>query len=231
MPYTYKHPHPSVTADAVVFGLRDGELNVLLIQRRSPPYESCWALPGGFVEIDEDLGDAVQRELQEETGITGIVFEQLGAFGAPKRDPRERVISVAYFGLTNIANHAARESSDAKAVEWFLVKKLPRLAFDHQEILQAALRRLRQKARLGPIGLGILPKKFSLAEIQGLYEAILERKINGKFFRRNLLRSETVAAARGPTHHSKAKGKVHLYRFDRTAYRHAMSAGIGLGPF
>jgi 8-oxo-dGTP diphosphatase len=230
MPFTYKHPHPSVTADAVVFGLRDGELNVLLIQRRAPPYESSWAFPGGFVEIDEDPCDAVQRELQEETGIMGICFEQLGAFGAPHRDPRERVISVAYLGLTNIAAHPTQEASDAKAVAWFRLNKLPRLAFDHAEILWLALRRLRQNTCVAPIGLGVLPAKFSLSEIQGLYEAILGRTINMRSFRRNLLRSK-IAVEAPAGRKGLLKPDARLFRFDRSAYRHAMLAGTGLGPF
>ena len=227
MRYTYKYPHPAVTADAVVIGFGGGELSVLLIQRRAAPYKSYWAFPGGFVEIDEDPGVAVQRELQEETGITGIGFEQLGAFGAPHRDPRERVISVAYLGLTNIANHVAREADDAKAVAWFPVRKLPRLAFDHRDILRSALLRLRIKARFEPIGLRLLPALFSWAEIQALYDAILGRTLDTATFRRKLLRTGVVVAARSArTRPTERSGR--LYRFDRRACRRATLAGFVL---
>lgn len=141
MPYTYDYPHPAVTVDAVVFARSADGLEVLLMQRRSAPHEGKWALPGGFVEIDESLDDAARRELAEETGLSGVELKQLHAFGAPERDPRERVISVAYFGMVKKQDHALRAASDAADARWFPVTALPPLAFDHAQIIALALTR------------------------------------------------------------------------------------------
>ena len=143
--YTYKYPHPAVTADCAVFGLSGEELRVLLIQRRSEPYRNSWALPGGFVEAAEDLHEAALRELKEETGIDKIEIEQLGAWGAPGRDPRERVITVAFCSIVKISEQSVISGSDAGDAGWFPVGNLPELAFDHGDIIKAAIRRLRLK--------------------------------------------------------------------------------------
>src|SRR5688572_8203313 len=124
MSYTYKHPHPAVTVDGVVFGFDDADLKLLLIQRKVDPFKGKWALPGGFVRPDEDLEAAVRRELADETGITRLYLEQLFSFGDPKRDPRERVISVAYYALVKLADHQLRAASDAVDVAWFPVAEL-----------------------------------------------------------------------------------------------------------
>ena len=140
--YCYEYPHPAVTVDAVVFGRGGGELKVLLIQRDRAPFRGKWAIPGGFLEMDESLDEAARRELKEETGIGEIELEQVGAFGSPKRDPRERVISVAYVGVVKLAGLDVQAADDARKAEWFSVRKLPALAFDHAEIIEAALKRV-----------------------------------------------------------------------------------------
>lgn len=144
--YCYPHPHPAVTADAVVLAQTDGNLSVLLIQRARAPYARCWALPGGFIGIEEDLEAAAQRELREETGITGLRLAQLGAWGRPGRDPRERVISVAFYTVVPGPPPAPRAGDDALAASWFDVKALPPLAFDHAEIIEAAIARCSRPA-------------------------------------------------------------------------------------
>ena len=142
MPYTYAHPHPAVAVDIALFADgRDGP-QILLIRRAEAPFEGCWALPGGFVEIDEDLDTAAARELAEETGIRGIRLDQLYAFGQPDRDPRERVISVAYTGLVQAADTTVKAASDAADVRWFALDSLPALAFDHAEIIAMVRARL-----------------------------------------------------------------------------------------
>jgi 8-oxo-dGTP diphosphatase len=140
--YTYEYPHPAVTVDAVVFTVRDGALHVLLIERAREPFKGAWALPGGFVDIDERLEDAVARELREETGLDGVELEQLHTFGDPGRDPRERIITVAYFGTVPSDATEPRAASDAAAARWFPVERLPALATDHGTIIATACKRL-----------------------------------------------------------------------------------------
>src|ERR1035437_6032532 len=150
MPHTYEYPRPSVTVDAVVFGFDDQDLKVLLIQRAVQPFLNKWALPGGFVLMEESLEKAVRRELKEETGIENVYMEQLYTFGDPGRDPRGRVISVAYYGLVKLADHHVPAAPDASNAAWFPVAELPPLAFDHDQILETAHRRLQAKVRYQP---------------------------------------------------------------------------------
>lgn len=225
MPFTYEYPHPAVTVDGVVFGFDDADLKVLLIQREAAPYKMRWALPGGFVNIDEDLDAAVRRELEEETGITQLYLEQLYTFGAPKRDPRERVISVAYYALVKLADHKVRAASDARNVAWFPVADLPALAFDHEEILDVALRRLKGKIRYEPIGFELLPEKFPLSELQRLYETILEQPLDKRNFRKKIL-SMGLLADTEEIQQDVAHRAARLYRFDEAAYRRLKKAGF-----
>ncbi len=225
MPHTYEHPHPAVTVDGVVFGYDDADLKVLLIQRDLAPYRGKWALPGGFVDIDEDLEAAVRRELEEETGLTELYLEQLYTFGAPKRDPRERVISVAYYALVKLVDHAVRAASDARNVAWFPVADLPALAFDHEEILETALTRLKGKIRYEPIGFELLPDKFPLSELQRLYETILEQPLDKRNFRKKLLGMGLLADT-GAIQQDVAHRAARLYRFDEVAYRRLRKRGF-----
>ncbi len=147
MLYKYKYPRAALSVDCVVFG-RDGKhLKVLLIQRGQEPFKGCWALPGGFVNLDETLDEAARRELREETSLTKVPLDQLQAFSALHRDPRERVVSVAFYALVQVSEHRAKAGDDAASVQWCPVSKLPRLAFDHADILRTALARLRGKAK------------------------------------------------------------------------------------
>ena len=225
MPYTYEYPHPAVTVDAVVFGYDDADLKVLLIQRDGSPYRSRWALPGGFVNINEGLEDAVRRELEEETGITRLYLEQLYTFGEPKRDPRERIISVAYYALVKLVDHSVRAASDARNVAWFPVADLPQLAFDHEEILDVALRRLKAKIRYEPIGFELLPQKFPLSELQRLYETIIEQPLDKRNFRKKIL-SMGLLADTDEIQQDVAHRAARLYRFDEPAYRRLKKAGF-----
>ncbi len=225
MSFTYKYPHPAVTVDGVVFGYDEADLKVLLIQREQEPYRLRWALPGGFVNIDEGLDDAVRRELEEETGITRLYLEQLYTFGAPKRDPRERVISVAYYALVKLADHAVRAASDARNVAWFPVADLPKLAFDHEHILEMGLRRLKGKIRYEPIGFELLPEKFPLSDLQRLYETILEQPLDKRNFRKKIL-SMGLLADTDEIQQDVAHRAARLYRFDESTYRRLKKAGF-----
>ena len=225
MTYTYDYPRPSVTVDCVVFGFDEGDLKVLLIRRDLDPHRGKWALPGGFVNMDESLDDAALRELREETGIPKLYLEQLYTFGEPKRDPRERVISVAYYALVKLAAHTVRAASDARKVAWFPVADLPALAFDHEEIVEVALRRLKGKIRYEPIGFELLPEKFPLSELQRLYETILEQPLDKRNFRKKII-SMGLLADTDEIQQDVAHRAARLYRFDEPAYRRLKKAGF-----
>jgi 8-oxo-dGTP diphosphatase len=190
--YQYEYPHPAVTADVVVFTIRHEELKVLLIKRAEDPYAGSWALPGGFVDIDEGLEAAATRELREETGVEGVYLEQLFTFGEPGRDPRERVITVAYYALIPSDRLQLRAATDAEAVGWFGMAELPELAFDHGTILDMALERLRAKLDYSTIALQFMPAEFTLTELQAVYEQILGEAVDKRNFRKRILALEAI---------------------------------------
>ena len=216
MAYTYEYPRPALTVDCVVFGFDGAELQVLLIRRALEPFFDKWALPGGFVDMDEDLEPAARRELEEETGLKSIFLEQLYTFGTPGRDPRGRVVSVAFYALVRPDQHPAKGDSDASEAAWHPVGQLPPLAFDHDLILEKAIERLRGKIRYQPIGFELLPKKFSLTQLQSLYEAILGRTIDKRNFRKKLLAFDFLFPLDDFT--TGAHRPARLYRFDRRKY-------------
>lgn len=183
-PYCYRYPHPAVTADVVLFTIRDGRLQLLLIRRGGEPFKGHWALPGGFLDIDEDLEDCALRELEEETGIRGVYVEQLRTYGRPGRDPRERVISVAYYALAPSNQLAIKAASDAAEASWFPVAELPPLAFDHEEIIQAAHERLVAKLDYSTIAFRLMPQQFTLSELQEVYEILLDAELDKRNFRK-----------------------------------------------
>jgi 8-oxo-dGTP diphosphatase len=227
VPFTYDHPRPALAVDCVVFGLSQEGLAVLLVERALPPFEGSWALPGGFVHMDETLDAAARRELVEESGVELAHLEQLYTFGAPGRDPRERVVSVAYFALVKQVDHALRAASDARRAAWFPVRSLPELAFDHAEIVATGIARLRSKVRYRPLGFDLLPERFTLTQLQRLYEAILDRPLDKRNFRKKVLGLGLVA----PTaeHQSGVRHRAaQLFRFDRAAYERLEERGIDL---
>lgn len=185
--YTYKHPHPAVTTDVVIFTIHEDDLRVLLIRRANDPFKDCWGLPGGFLEIDEDLETCALRELREETGITGVYLEQLYTFGNPDRDPRERVVSVAYYALAPMDRLQVRAASDAAAADWFSVHDLPQPAFDHRQIIKLAHRRLASKLHYSTIAMQFMPEQFTLGELQNVYEIILGEALDKRNFRKRVL--------------------------------------------
>jgi 8-oxo-dGTP diphosphatase len=203
---------PSVTVDVIIFTLRSQDLDVLLIRRMNPPFAGYWAIPGGFVGIDESLEYAALRELEEETGVRDVFIEQLYTFGEPNRDPRTRVITVAYFALVpETALAQPRPGDDAADVRWWSMYKLPELAFDHAEILNYALTRLRYKLEYTAVGFELLPRKFTLSELQSAYEVILGEKLDRGNFRKKLRSADVVE----PTHDYRSTGgrPARLYRF------------------
>jgi 8-oxo-dGTP diphosphatase len=203
-PHCYEHPHPALTTDVVLFTVQDAQLQVLLIRRGGEPFAGRWALPGGFLEIDEGLETCARRELMEETGIGGIYLEQLYTFGQPDRDPRERVISVTFLGLAPAVSLHPRAASDAAASAWFSLEGAPPLAFDHEDIVDLAHRRLRAKLDYSTIGFRLLPETFTLGELQRLYEIIRGEPLDKRNFRKWVLGldelTETGAQRRNGNH-------------------------------
>jgi 8-oxo-dGTP diphosphatase len=187
MSYCYDYPRPAVTVDLVIFTIADNDLKVLLIRRAQEPFKGRWALPGGFVDKDESLEKAAARELQEEAGVTHVYLEQLYTFGEPGRDPRGHTISVAYFALIDVERQQITAADDAEDAQWHSVFKPPRLAFDHKEILDYAVWRLRNKIEWTTVGYELLPKKFTLSELQRVYEVILQRGVDKRNFRKKIL--------------------------------------------
>jgi 8-oxo-dGTP diphosphatase len=214
-----------VTVDCVVFGLDAGTLRILLIRRAHDPFAGCWALPGGFVDECETLDNAARRELEEETGLRDVFLEQLYSFGDPGRDPRGHTVSVAYYALVRRDRHSPQAATDASEAAWFPVARLPKLAFDHGKIISTAVGRLRGKVRYQPIGFELLAPKFTLTELQSVYEAALERQLDKRNFRKKILAMDLLIETR-----EKQAGVAHrapqLYRFDAAKYRKLTRQGF-----
>ena len=225
MPHTYQYPRAALTVDCVVFGLDEGDLKVLLIERGLEPFKRRWALPGGFVRVDETLDAAARRELQEEAGLTNVFLEQLYTFGTVDRDPRERVVSVAYYALAKLTEHSAKAATDAANAQWFPVSKVPKLAFDHANILGTAVERLKGKVRYQPIGFELLPPKFTLSQLQHLYEAVLGTELDKRNFRKKVLSFGLLV----PLKETQMLGRhrpAQLFRFDAEKYEKLKKRGF-----
>ncbi|WP_028787760.1 NUDIX hydrolase [Terrimonas ferruginea] len=217
-----------VAVDAIVFGYsRQDGVSVLLVQRKYEPYKNSWALPGGFVLEKESLEEAVKRELSEETGIRVQYLEQLYSFGDPGRDPRQRIISIAYWGLVKTSQFAQlRASTDAQNAAWFNIKSLPPLAFDHRTIVQTGIERLRSKIRYQPVGFELLDRKFPFAELEQLYTVLLDRPIDRRNFSKKIMAlgilDETDEVAK-----SEGKGRPgKLFQFNKKRYQALLKEGI-----
>jgi 8-oxo-dGTP diphosphatase len=225
MAHTYQYPRAALTVDCVVFGFDEGDLKVLLIERGLEPFKGRWALPGGFVRVEETVDAAARRELQEEAGLTNVFLEQLYTFGALERDPRERVVSVAYYALVKLSEHEAKAATDAANAKWFPVLKVPRLAFDHADILATAVERLKGKVRYQPIGFELLAAKFTLSQLQHLYEAVLGTGLDKRNFRKKVLGFGLLV----PLKETQMIGRhrpAQLFRFDAEKYETLKKRGF-----
>ena len=227
MSFTYEFERPGLTVDGVIFGLDLDEemLKVVLVERDVEPFAGMWAIPGGFVRSSESLEDAALRELREETGITDVFLEQLYTFGKPNRDPRGWVVSVAYYALVAPDQHHLLATTDARRAEWFPVNKLPKLAFDHDEILRVALQRLRGKLTYAPIGFELLPEKFSIRQLQTLYEIVLGQKLDNRNFRKKIF-SLDVLKELNEIQTGVAHRAARLYKFDERKYKQLTKQGL-----
>jgi 8-oxo-dGTP diphosphatase len=216
--YTYEYPRPALTVDVVIFTLREGQVNVLLVQCGEEPFQDMWALPGGFVKIDESLEQAACREMQEETGLRDTYLEQLYTYGEIGRDPRGRVVSVAYYALLPAdAPTQVEGGSDAKQAGWFPITEIPTLAFDHQEILTYALRRLRYKLEYSAAGFELLPGEFTLSELQKTYEMILGEQLDKRNFRRRILQANIIEPTQNMRTGEGRPARLYRYRDDAVA--------------
>jgi 8-oxo-dGTP diphosphatase len=221
----YDYPRAALAVDCAVFGLDDEGLKILLVQRGIEPYRGRWALPGGFVRLDETLEQAARRELTEETALERVYLEDFGVFDALERDPRERVISFAFYGLVKLSDHRVHAATDAAHAAWFALHDLPRLAFDHEEIVATAIVRLRRRVRTQPIGFELLPAKFTLSQLQRLYEIILERPLDKRNFRKRVLALELLEEL-DEVEEDVAHRAARLYRFDERRYRALTKKGF-----
>lgn len=190
--YCYEYPRPSVTSDCVIFGFDGSELKILLIERALEPYKGYWALPGGFMRMDESIEQCASRELHEETNISDVYLEQLQVFSRPDRDPRGRVVTVAFIALVRPGDFKVAGGDDAARAAWFGADMLPPLAFDHQEIVDAARARLREILRVRPVAFNLLERTFSVDELRKVYEAVNGTVYDRRNFQRKLMQSNLV---------------------------------------
>lgn len=223
-----KHAAIGVTVDAIVFGYEKNQgVSVLLIKRRYEPFKDAWALPGGFVQEEESLEAAVKRELQEETGIKVNYLEQLYTFGAPGRDPRQRIISVAYFALVKTSLYVElKADTDAATAQWFSIDQLPKLGFDHKQILETAVSRIRAKVRYQPIGFELLDKKFSFADLEKLYMSLLGRDIDRRNFRKKMMSLQMLDELDEWARPEGAGRPSKMFRFNKARYAQLEKEGI-----
>ncbi len=220
--YVYKYPHPALTTDCVVYGFDGKALHLLLIERKGQPYKGCWALPGGFLRMDETVEECAKRELAEETNVKEIYLEEFHTFSQIDRDPRERVVTVAFYALVRKESFNVIAGDDAARAVWFKADDLPELAFDHGRIIDLARKKLQEKLRTEPIAFRLLDRQFALSELMALYEAINATKYDRRnFFKK--MRSTGLILPKGVSGEKIHNRTPLLYEFDEQAYR----AGVG----
>ena len=223
--YSYDYPHPAVTTDCVIFGFDGSDLKVLLIERGIEPFKGKWALPGGFLKMDETAHEGALRELEEETGMNNAYIRQFHTFTEPGRDPRERVITIAHYALVRLQE--VKGGDDAAQARWFTMDEIPPLAFDHDRILRMAQKMLRERIHFEPVGFELLPETFTMKQLQHLYEAILDvhfdrRNFAKKMFHLGLLIQTEDMVRTSP------KRESQLLRFNKEKYDELKQKGFRL---
>ena len=223
--YTYDYPRPAVTTDCVIFGFDSEGLSVLLIERGIEPFKGCWAFPGGFMQMDEDAQTGAKRELKEETGLEADYIEQFGTFTEVNRDPRGRVVTIAYFAL--VKKTEVKGADDAAQAKWFPIDSIPPLAFDHDRILRVALKALREKIHFEPVGFELLPHVFTMPQLQDLYESILQVKFDRRNFYNKMLKLGILSEAE-PRPKNASRRTPSKYRFNAEKYAELKQKGFRL---
>lgn len=226
MSYTYQYPHPALTTDSVIFGFDGKNLNVLLIKRGIEPFKDQWALPGGFIHIDETVEECALRELKEETHVSNIYIEQFGIFSDINRDPRERVISIGFLALVAKKDFQVIGGDDAKEAKWYKIDQIPQMAFDHEEIFKKALTALKRKIHFEPIGFKLLDEKFTMSQLQNLYECILQTTFDRRNFYKKMLSLEILNAETRPKNAPRRQATI--YTFNQEKYNELKSSGFKL---
>lgn len=223
--YTYDYERPALATDTVIFGFDGTQVKVLLTQREREPFKNKWALPGGFVFMEETTEQAAKRLLQEKAGLRNVYIEQLYTFSEVDRDPRERIVAVAYYALVNAHQYEVSAGRDTLKTEWFGLNELPKLAFDHARIIRVAIERLKGKVSYQPVGFELLNEKFTLPQLQTLYEAILEMPIDKRNFRKKILSTGLLLPLE-----EKEKNVAHkaarYYSFDKRMYKELTKKGF-----
>lgn len=220
-----KYPKPSVTVDCVLFGYHEGRISVLLLNRKEEPFANMWTLPGGFLRMDETFEQAATRVLSDKMGINEVFLEQLFSFDAPQRDPRGRVLSIAYFALVNPTKYDVIAGSAANDVQWFDWKNCPALGFDHVEILKVAINRLKNKILWQPVGFELLDTQFSMTDLQTLYETILEIEFDRRNFYKRIMEFDILKKV--GTRQNGGKGRsADLFEFDKIKYNELIDKGL-----
>jgi 8-oxo-dGTP diphosphatase len=215
----------SLSVDCIIFGFDEHEIKILLIERAADPSKGMWALPGGFVEPEEDLDNAAKRILEELTGLSNIYMEQVMTFGEVNRYPLGRVISVAYYALVKIEDYKLRAASLASDARWHSISKTPTLVFDHNKILLAGEEKLKRRVRYQPIGFELLPKKFTLTQLQKLYEAILGVTLDKRNFRKKMLSMDLIIKL-DESEINVAHRAARYFKFDKNKYKALQSKGF-----
>lgn len=223
--YCYAYPHPAVATDCVIFGYDGMKLKVLLVERGVEPFKGKWAFPGGFLKMNESAEQGALRELREETSLTPTYVEQFHCFSNPDRDPRERVISIAFLALVKISE--VKGGDDAAKAQWFAVDEIPQLAFDHDLILRKAMAYLRERIHFQPIGFELMPEKFTMKQLQMLYEAILDVHFDRRNFTKKMLHFDILTQL-DETVWPTAKREAFLYRFNKDKYNELKQKGFRL---
>lgn len=221
--YCYKYPHPAVTTDCVIFSFDGQQLKVLLIRRGIAPYKGKWAFPGGFLRMDESVEQCAMRELVEETGLQSKYMEQFKVYSDPNRDPRERVITVAFWALVRMQD--VKGGDDADDAQWFAIDKIPPLAFDHDSILRDAVHILHEKIHFEPIGFELLPEKFTMKQLQTLYEAIIGVSFDRRNFAKKMFHLELLIELDEVTWPT-VKHSARLFRFNEDKYMELKRKGF-----
>ena len=223
--YTYEYPRPSVTSDCVIFGYDAQGLSVLLIERGIEPFKGSWAFPGGFMQMDEDAEACARRELEEETGLKDVKVEQFGAFSDVNRDPRGRTVTIAHMALVKKAE--VKGADDAAQARWFPIDAVPALAFDHDRILRVALKALREKIHFEPVGFELMPKVFTMPQLQGLYESVLGVKFDRRNFSSKMLKLGILTEVNDGTVRKGTRNPI-KYSFNAESYNMMKAKGFRL---